>query len=226
MKRSEINLLIHEALTFMDEMKFHLPGWATWKPDQWRKERENCEEIFTNQLGWDLTDFGSGNFENTGLLLFSIRNGHPDSDHKQYAEKIMIVDEGQVTPMHFHWKKTEDIINRGGGNLCMEIYPSDSEGKLAEGTLVLSRDGVKTCVQAGDKIILRPGESITLEPRVFHKFYGEAGKGRTLVGEVSSVNDDHTDNWFLEQVGRFPDIEEDVAPTHLLVNDYSNLILG
>jgi D-lyxose ketol-isomerase len=45
-----------------------------------------------------------------------------------------------------------------------------------------------------------------------------------LVGEVSSVNDDHTDNKFHQPVGRFPDIEEDEAPTHLLVGDYMNFI--
>jgi D-lyxose isomerase len=41
-----------------------------------------------------------------------------------------------------------------------------------------------------------------------------------LVGEVSTVNDDSTDNRFFEPVGRFPEIIEDVAPRHLLVGDY------
>ncbi len=41
-----------------------------------------------------------------------------------------------------------------------------------------------------------------------------------LIGEVSTVNDDLTDNIFRDEIGRFANIEEDVAPTHLLVSDY------
>ena len=37
----------------------------------------------------------------------------------------MIVEENQETPMHFHWSKMEDIINRGGGNLVIELFRSD-----------------------------------------------------------------------------------------------------
>ena len=46
-----------------------------------------------------------------------------------------------------------------------------------------------------------------------------------LVGEVSTVNDDGMDNQFLEPVGRFPEIVEDVAPIHLLVGDYVHYFL-
>ena len=42
-----------------------------------------------------------------------------------------------------------------------------------------------------------------------------------LVGEVSLVNDDDTDNRFLEPVGRFPAIEEDEPPLYLLTQDYA-----
>jgi len=60
--------------------------------------------------------------------------------------------------------------------------------------------------------------------RAFHRFYGEPGKGMVLIGEVSLVNDDNNDNYFYDVVGRFPDIEEDVDPVHLLVNDYSKYL--
>ena len=62
-------------------------------------------------------------------------------------------------------------------------------------------------------------ESICLEPFVYHRFWSE--EGTTLVGEVSLVNDDNTDNRFYEEVGRFPAIVEDEAPLHLLVSDYT-----
>ena len=45
--------------------------------------------------------------------------------------------------------------------------------------------------------------------------------GDVLIGEVSTVNDDETDNIFREPIGRFADIEEDVDPAHLLVSDYA-----
>jgi hypothetical protein len=53
---------------------------------------------------------------------------------------------------------------------------------------------------------------------LYHKFWGE--DSTVLVGEVSVVNDDYTDNRFLDPIGRFPDIEEDVEPFYLLVGDY------
>jgi D-lyxose ketol-isomerase len=224
MKRSEINRLIEEALAFFDEMNFKLPPWGYWSPDDWKHCHGNCDEIFTNQLGWDLTDFGSGDFERAGLLLFTIRNGNLKSDGKPYAEKIMIVREGQVTPMHFHWSKMEDIINRGGGNLMMELHPSDEKENLGRHPFQVSLDGIRRTFEPGTVIRLAPGESITLEQGLYHKFYGEEGKGKVLVGEVSAVNDDHTDNRFLDRLGRFPDIEEDARPSHLLVGDYGKFL--
>ena len=224
MKRSEINKLIREALDFFDSMNFKLPPWAYWSHDDWKKNRLNCEEIFRNQLGWDLTDFGSDDFPGSGLLLFTIRNGNLKFDQKPYAEKIMIVGEGQVTPMHFHWSKMEDIINRGGGNLMMELYNSDDNEEFTDQPFEVSMDGIRKVLDPGSIIRLTPGESITLYQGLYHKFYGETGKGKVMVGEVSAVNDDHTDNRFHAELGRFPEIEEDEPPVHLLVGDYEKYL--
>jgi D-lyxose ketol-isomerase len=224
MKRSDINGLIADALAFFDEMNFKLPPWGYWSPEDWKNRGDECMEIFHNQLGWDLTDFGSGDFENIGLLLFTIRNGNIKLDQKPYAEKIMIIGEGQVTPMHFHWSKMEDIINRGGGNLMMELYPSDEKEELGDQPFEVSLDGIRKTFEPGTVIRLSPGESIALYQGLYHKFYGEPGKGKVLVGEVSAVNDDHTDNRFHEELGRFPEIEEDTSPDHLLVGDYRKFL--
>lgn len=223
MKRSEINQKIREAIQFFDELNFKLPPWGYWSLDDWKLNKETCSEIFANGLGWDLTDFGSGNFEQTGLLLFTLRNGNLERDQKPYAEKIMIVDENQITPMHFHWSKMEDIINRGGGNLLIKLYPSNEAEELADHEFEVSLDGIKKIFTPGALVKLAPGESITLTQGIYHKFYGEEGKGKVMVGEVSAVNDDHSDNRFLNAAGRFPEIEEDEAPLHLLVGDYSKL---
>jgi len=112
MKRSEINQLIMQSIDFFNEMNFKLPPWAFWKPGDWKDKYSTCAEIIDNMLGWDLTDFGIGDFHNFGLVLFTIRNGNFRKDKKPYAEKIMIVEEMQETPMHFHWSKMEDIIMR------------------------------------------------------------------------------------------------------------------
>ena len=224
MKRSEINQLIGSSIEFFNQMHFKLPQWAYWKPGDWSGKYEACEEIVENMHGWDLTDFGGGNFKKRGLILFTLRNGNPVKDKKVYAEKIMIVDELQETPMHFHWYKMEDIINRGGGNLVIEMYMSDSKEDFSKEDFEVKVNGISRTVKAGGSVILSPGESICLTQGLYHRFYGEQGKGKVLVGEVSMVNDDSADNRFKETVGRFPDIIEDEEPLHLLAADYQNFM--
>jgi D-lyxose ketol-isomerase len=224
MKRSEINQLIKDSIAFFDVMNFKLPPWAYYKPEDWKEKLATHTEIINNMLGWDLTDFGSGNFQKRGLILFTIRNGNLKTDKKPYAEKAMIVEEMQETPMHFHWSKMEDIINRGGGNLVIELYNSEGNHKFSDKPVTVKTDGVTRTIEAGVKVILTPGESICLEQGMFHRFYGQPGKGKVFVGEVSAVNDDANDNCFYEPVGRFPEIEEDEKPLHLLASDYKKYL--
>ncbi len=224
MKRSEINKILLDAKAFMAQKQFILPPWAYWSVDDWKSNKEDASEVIENMLGWDITDFGSGDFYNRGLFLFTIRNGKLRVDKKPYAEKIMIVEENQETPMHFHWAKMEDIINRGGGNLVIELYKSDKKEDLSDLTFSVKTDGIVRNLQPGDSIVLTPGESICLEQGIYHRFYGEQGKGKVLVGEVSSVNDDSADNRFHETIGRFPVVEEDELPIHLLASDYQKFL--
>jgi D-lyxose ketol-isomerase len=224
MKRSEINSIIIQVKEFFAEHQFMLPKWAFWPPENWKGTYEKCFEIIDNRLGWDITDFGSGDFEHIGLSLFTIRNGNWSKKDKMYCEKIMIADENQETPFHFHQNKTEDIINRGGGNLALELFMATPDDKLSQEPLSVSIDGVITTVKAGETLILPPGNSICFKPRIYHRFYGQKGKGKVLIGEVSDVNDDANDNRFYKTEGRFPEIIEDVKPVHLLVNDYEKYL--
>ncbi len=224
MRRAEMNQLISSSIEFLEQMNFKLPIWAYWKPEDWRGKYVSCREIVDNMLGWDLTDFGSGDFHKRGLILFTMRNGNLLRDKKIYAEKIMIVEEMQETPMHFHWSKMEDIINRGGGNLVIDLYNSDSDENFSEDDIEVKVDGIIRTVRGGESVILSPGESICLEQGLYHRFYGEKGKGRVLVGEVSAVNNDSSDNRFYESIGRFPEIIEDEEPLHLLASDYRKYI--
>lgn len=227
MKRSEINAIMRDGLRFLKRMNFLLPPFAHWTPAEWNRKGLECRDIIRQQLGWDITDFGSGDFDKVGLFLFTVRNGTMADLKKKtgkiYAEKIMIVRENQLTPTHFHFQKMEDIINRGGGNLVVRLWNSTPAEQLARSRVTVAMDGVRVSVKAGGTVTLHPGESICLPPRLYHRFWGQEGKGTVLVGEVSRVNDDHVDNRFFDPVGRFPKIEEDESPLHLLYNDYPRL---
>jgi len=223
MIRSEINREIRAAEEFFAMHNFKLPKFAAWSMSDWEKQdKDEISEIFDCNLGWDITDFGRGDFRNYGLMLFTIRNGITGSEKypKKYAEKIMISRSNQITLMHCHVLKTEDIINRGGGRLVFELFNRKGDTTDLDDTPVkLVLDGRKITVPAGGKVLLEPGESLTLTPNVFHQFYAEEGSD-VLIGEVSSVNDDHTDNLFYEPQLRFPGVEEDEPIYRRTVMDY------
>lgn len=223
MKRSEINLIMREALEFCQERKFALPPFAFWTPQDWKSKGKECAQIPEQQLGWDITDFGSSRYHEIGLLMFTLRNGTYAELKKPlgkiYGEKLLIVLPDQVTPLHFHHQKMEDIINRGGGDLVVQLWNSTSENGLADSEVEVSCDGIRQQLPAGGILRLAPGQSVCLPQRLYHKFWGEGE--RVLVGEVNRVNDDRVDNHFYEPVGRFPTVEEDVDPLHLLMGDYA-----
>lgn len=225
MKRSEVNEILREGKAFLERMNFHLPEWADWSPQDWERAGHEYDEIRDNMLGWDITDFGLGDYENLGLLLFTIRNGNAKMEKytKPYCEKILICAEKQVTPTHYHWQKMEDIICRAGGELWLRLWNGDEAGEKLDTPVDVNVDGHQYTIDAGGEIVLRPGQSITLSPYLYHEFWGEPADGEkyVLVGEVSAVNDDETDNRFhSHEIGRFPEIEEDEPPLHLLCTEY------
>ncbi|MBL1405770.1 MAG: D-lyxose/D-mannose family sugar isomerase [Hyphomicrobiales bacterium] len=223
MKRSEVNQIIAEADDFMRSFGFVLPPFAYWSPSELIKRKADIAGIIDARLGWDITDYGKGNFDKLGLFLFTVRNGSQDDLSRGggmcYAEKIMISRQDQISPMHRHIVKAEDIINRGGATLALKLYNSDGDGQIDKvSDVTVATDGVLRTQGAGDILRLNPGESVTLMPGNWHSFWGEGGD--VLIGEVSTVNDDINDNIFAEPIGRFSTIEEDVEPLHLLVSDY------
>ncbi|WP_225030394.1 D-lyxose/D-mannose family sugar isomerase [Xinfangfangia pollutisoli] len=223
MKRSRINAIMAEAAEMIAHYGFALPPFAAWSPDTFRARRAQAERVIQGRCGWDITDYGQGRFDQMGLFLFTLRNGQLADLQRGggmcYAEKLLISRQDQLSPMHTHVLKAEDIINRGGATLVVELYGSDDQGGFAgdRGGLVHC-DGIATPYAPGQKLRLAPGESVTLMPGDWHAFWGEGGD--VLIGEVSTVNDDLTDNIFREPIGRFAEIVEDEPPTHLLVSDY------
>lgn len=221
MKRSEINQILVEGDAFIRSFGHILPPFAYWTPEQMRADE--AAMIRDRGMGWDITDYGQGRFDEMGLFLFTTRNGTLGDLGKGkgmlYAEKIMISRQHQLSPMHRHDVKAEDIINRGGADLIIELFAPAEDGSIdRHSDVTVPCDGVLKTVQAGGRIKLKPGESVTLMPGIWHAFWPE--EGDTLIGEVSTVNDDKTDNVFEMPIGRFADVEEDEAAVRLLVSDY------
>ncbi|MCR4688178.1 MAG: D-lyxose/D-mannose family sugar isomerase [Saccharofermentans sp.] len=224
MKRSQINAALKRMEQFIKDLKISLPPFCGFTPEEWETKGAEYDEIRDNMLGWDITDYGLGKFDEVGFSLITLRNGNrkmPDKYKKTYAEKYLFLEEGQYAPNHFHWVKMEDIINRGGGNLLIRVYNSLPNEEIDyESDVTVHTDGRTYTVKAGTQVRLTPGESISIQQRMYHDFEVEKGTGAVLIGEVSECNDDNTDNRFNPPVGRFPAIEEDEAPYRLLCNEY------
>jgi D-lyxose ketol-isomerase len=222
MKRSQINTAIENATAFFSGMNFPLPPFAHWTPEEWKEKGHDRDEIRECRLGWDVTDFSSGDFECVGRTIFTLRNGLKASPHrsKTYAQKAMMLREDQKSPVHYHLSKMEDIINQGGGNILIVLWNATPDNKLSDAPVKAAVDGRAITVKPGEPIRLEPGESVCLVPRTYHQFWAERGAGATLSIEVSSVCDDFSDNFFLKKMKRFPPIEEDEPIRHYLCNEY------
>ena len=209
MKRSRINQVIKDMEALAKENGFHLPPFCSWTPEEWDEKGHEC-------------DYGLGRFDELGFALVTIRNGNlKDPKYKKpYAEKLLMLYPGQDSPLHYHWSKMEDIINRGGNDLYITVFNGADGNKKLDTDVTVVTDGVKRTVPAGTRIRLTPGESITITQYLYHDFVMPKEGGPVLLGEVSMCNDDENDNCFYEQMGRFPEIEEDEPPYRYLCTEY------
>ncbi len=234
MKRSQINSSIETAMEVFKSLGINLPPFAFWTAEEWNRKGHEADEIRNADLGWDVTDFGQNNFTEVGRTLFTLRNGFRQAKEgnfsKVYAEKFILDPPRQHAPLHFHWSKMEDIICRAGGNVLITLYASTSAGKCSDENFNVQTDGQTQELTPGTIVRLEPGQSICLPPGIIHSFCGEEGTGiniggiqYTVSGEVSSVCDDWNDNCFLEQMERFPKIEEDVPRKYYLCNEYPDI---
>lgn len=226
MKRSEINRSIVWAKDLLKANNVRLPGMAYWNMDEWKANADKLDTVRKVMLGWDITDFGTNDFSSVGAVLYTVRNGDmkDPSIGVPYCEKYILMKEGQRLPKHYHVFKTEDIINRAGGVLQVFLWNADkTDGHQLDTDVEVYMDGVRHVVKAGEPIEVHPGDSISLAPYVAHIFGPKPGCGDLIVGEVSKVNDDNTDNYFLESTSRFADIEEDEAMLHPLCNEYDKI---
>jgi D-lyxose ketol-isomerase len=229
LQRSTVETCIEIAREVFDHFALALPAFSRWTVDDWAVAGSDWDEVRDCMLGWDVTDFGSGDFTRIGRTLFTLRNGKLDSTRytKPYAEKLILDPEGQRAPLHLHRTKREDIINRGGGNIIVQLTLADASNQPAKGRLTIAVDGQARTIASGESVRLQPGESVCIPPRTFHQFWGEEGHGHRINGigytvssEVSSVCDDYNDNFFLADMTRFPLLVEDAPRRHYLCHEY------
>ena len=134
MKRSRINDIMAEADEMIRSYGFVLPPWAYWTPEEFKARASDAQAVIEARCGWDITDYGAGRYDEMGLFLFTLRNGRLADLQRGggmcYAEKLLISKQDQLSPMHTHVIKAEDIINRGGATMVIELCGSDEVGQL------------------------------------------------------------------------------------------------
>ena len=113
MKRSEVNKALRELEAMCQKYRCYLPLLPFTRRNGNQRSRIRRSPGLLS--GLDITDYGQG---------ISIRSDSPhhhpqrQPDHagkipQGLREKLLFLKEGQYSPNHFHWYKTEDIINRG-----------------------------------------------------------------------------------------------------------------
>ena len=75
MKRSEINAALRELEAMCQRYNCYLPPFCNFTPEEWKTKGREYDEIRDCMLGWDSTDYGSGDFDHVGFSLITIRNG-------------------------------------------------------------------------------------------------------------------------------------------------------
>lgn len=218
MKRSKVNEAIRDMEYLLKIYNVALPPFCNCTPEEWDDHGMQWESVRSDMLGWLVTDFGLNKFEETGLVSVTLRNFR--NENLSYAEKLMMLDDAQQIPLHYHKKKTEDIMNRFGGNVIIHLYDLKvNEGK-SQALVQFVLDGKKMEMSSGSSIVLRPGSSITIFPNTLHDYEAEFGKGAVILGEVSNANDDINDNFFVDNLKLIPDIEEDERSYRYLIYEY------
>lgn len=229
MKRSQINQELKWAKDLLMENNIKLPPFGYWTLEEWKSGKKDLSILKEVMLGWDITDYGKDKFNQLGAVLFTLRNGSLKDSRigTPYAEKLIVLKDGQRLPIHYHASKTEDIINKAGGILAIKLYNSLENGEVDyKSEVSVDLDGVTYIFEAGEEIDIYTGDSITLRPYMYHMFWAKEGCGDLVCGEVSSINDDNTDNYNAEDVSRFSKVEEDEPILHPLCNEYAAVLGG
>ena len=108
MKRSKANSIIEYTMDALKKAQFPLPPFAYYGPEEWANLPEEEIEVVENMLCWDITDFGSGDFDRVGLTIFTFRNGNfyaKEKYPKPYRHLMRSVNNG--------WEQAEQYLRKG-----------------------------------------------------------------------------------------------------------------
>lgn len=188
MRRSEIDTIIDEARATMRRHGVALPPFADWSPQDWQRHGAATRTMRDRLIGWNIAEFEKDAFARSGIALITTRMGDfeqlPTGRGKLYGEKIFVIREGQSVPYHYHWVKTEDVFNRGGATLAIDLVAVDSQGRPTDAAIDLDRDGLPHHIVARGTIRLSPGEGD--QPRSRHRpCLPGRGRGRRLRRDLS-----------------------------------------
>lgn len=220
MKRSVINAHMKWAEDLLKANNISLPEFAYWSPAEWQAHRAKLDTIRKLYLGWDVKDYS----DEMGSVLFTLRNGRYDDETigVPYCEKLIMFRDGKRLPVHYHKNKTEDIINRAGGIMQIRLYNTINGQLDTVNPVKVFQDGIQHTYSPGEMIYIEPGNSITLEPMVAHSFGPKPGSS-IIIGEVSKINDDFTDNYRFEKIPSPCPVLEDEPMLHPLCTEYEQM---
>lgn len=125
---------------------------------------------------------------------------HPDSMDAANAYGVVI--DGRPGPRWFNYQVQLCVTPRGTWIACWIQGASES----FSGQRVVAARSTDNGKTRSKELVIEPG--------------AEERQGTTLSMEISSICDDMTDNFFLRPGARFPHIEEDEPPWHLLCTEY------
>ena len=76
MKRSEINRALREMEAMCAREHCYLPPFCHFTPEQWQGLGHEYDEVRDCMLGWDITDYGLGDFDKVGFSLITASSSH------------------------------------------------------------------------------------------------------------------------------------------------------
>jgi D-lyxose ketol-isomerase len=234
MKRSEIDAAIERAIGSAKKHGVALPKWADWHPLQFDA---SADGIRHQKLGWKVVDFGVGDFQNCGLVIFALcspiadESGAPVTKQQTigghdypvtgFSRKYLFVQAGQTEPHHFHRQKTrKEVTVIAGASVRFELAWADGDTQLSDKDVEVQVDGIWHHLPANGSIVVAPGETITLPGELSHIISVPEGGQDTIMLETSTANNDSNDNIFPFMTPTSAPVSEDAKARYQLLDEH------
>ena len=121
MKRSEINKALRELEAMCQKYCCYLPPFCHFTPEQWQTLGHEYDEVRDCMLGWDITDYGMGDFDRVGFSLITLRKrqpGHGGQVSQGLRGKAAVSERGPVCPEPFPLVQKPKTSSTGAAAMC------------------------------------------------------------------------------------------------------------